>query len=102
MHEEEIRVSNPLKSHYAPVATVALDQSAVARQGFIAMADMATSDGVVRTTAPKSDYEFARILSAALRAAEDQRSQTGVVTQPAGVGIAIAIRNQIKRATNQK
>lgn len=97
--EEQIRVSGSLDSHYAPVATVVLDQSPVAGQGFIAMADVATPDGVVRLAAPKSDEEFARVLYAALRAADDQGLETVVVAQPAGDGIAIAIRDRLKRAS---
>ena len=97
---KEIRVSGSLGSHYAPVATVVLDQSPVAGQGFIAMADVATPDGVVRLAAPKTDDEFARVLYAALRAADEQGLQTVVVAQPAGDGIAIAIRDRLKRAAN--
>ncbi len=94
----EIRVSGSLDSHYAPLAKVVLDQSPVAGQGFIAMADVATPDGVVRLAAPKSDEEFARVLYAALRAADEQGLQTVVVEQPQGDGIAIAIRDRLKRA----
>jgi L-threonylcarbamoyladenylate synthase len=97
---DEIRVSGSLDSHYAPVATVVLDQSPVASQGFIAMADVATPDGVVRLAAPKSDDEFARVLYAALRAADEQGLGTVVVAQPAGDGIAIAIRDRLKRAAH--
>ena len=97
---EEIRVSGSLDSHYAPVATVVLDQSPVAGQGFIAMAEVATPDRVVRLAAPKSDVEFARVLYAALRAADEQGLQTVVVAQPAGDGIAIAIRDRLKRAAH--
>ena len=100
VEREEIRVSGSLDSHYAPVATVVLDQSPVAGQGFIAMADVATPEGVVRLAAPKSDEEFARVLYAALRAADQQGLKTVVVTQPAGDGIAIAIRDRLKRAAN--
>jgi L-threonylcarbamoyladenylate synthase len=96
--QEQIRVSGSLDSHYAPAATVVLDQSPVAGQGFIAMADVATPDGVVRLAAPKSPDEYARVLYAALRAADEQRLQTVVVAQPAGNGIAIAIRDRLKRA----
>ena len=95
---EEIRVSGSFDSHYAPVATVVLDQSPVAGQGFIAMADLATPDGVVRLAAPKSDEEFARVLYAALRAADEQGLKTVVVAQPVGNGIAFAIRDRLKRA----
>jgi L-threonylcarbamoyladenylate synthase len=98
--QEEIRVSGTLDSHYAPVATVVLDQSPVAGQGFIAMADVATPDEVVRLAAPKSDEEFARVLYAALRAADEQGLQTVVVAQPSGDGIAIAIRDRLKRAAH--
>ena len=96
--EKEMRVSGSLDSHYAPVATVVLDQSPVAGQGFIAMADVATPEGVVRLATPKSDEEFARVLYAALRAVDEQGLQTVVVAQPAGDGIAIAIRDRLKRA----
>jgi L-threonylcarbamoyladenylate synthase len=98
--EEQIRVSGSLDSHYAPVATVVLDQSPVAGQGFIAMADVETPDGVVRLAAPKTHDEFARVLYAALRAADEQGLKTIVVAQPAGDGIAIAIRDRLKRAAH--
>jgi L-threonylcarbamoyladenylate synthase len=95
-----IRVSGSLDSHYAPTATVVLDQFPVEGQGFIAMADVATPDGVVRLAAPQTDYEFARVLYAALRAADEQSLQTVVVQQPGGDGIAIAIRDRLKRAAH--
>ena len=95
-----IRVSGSLDSHYAPVATVVLDQSPMAGQGFIAMADVATPDGVVRLAAPKSDDEFAQVLYAALRAADEQGLQSVVVVQPQGAGIAVAIRDRLMRATH--
>jgi L-threonylcarbamoyladenylate synthase len=95
-----IRVSGSLDSHYAPVATVVLDQSPVAGQGFIAMADVATPNGVVRLAAPSTHDEFARVLYAALRAADEQGLKSVVVAQPAGDGIAIAIRDRLKRAAH--
>ncbi len=100
VEEEQIRVSGSLDSHYAPVARVVLDLTPVAGQGFIAMADVATPDGVVRLAAPKSDDEFARVLYAALRAADENGLKTVVVAQPAGDGIAIAIRDRLKRASS--
>jgi L-threonylcarbamoyladenylate synthase len=95
-----IRVSGSLDSHYAPVATVVLDQSPIAGQGFIAMADVETPDGVVRLAAPKSDDEFAQVLYAALRAADEQGLQSVVVAQPQGEGIAVAIRDRLQRAAH--
>ena len=100
VNNAEIRVSGSLESHYAPLALVALDRSPVAGQGFIAMADIATPDGVVRLAAPKTHDEFARVLYAALRSADEQKLQTVVVLQPQGDGIAIAIRDRLMRAAH--
>jgi L-threonylcarbamoyladenylate synthase len=100
VEESSIRVSGSLEAHYAPAATVVLDQSPVAGQGFIAMADVVAGDGVVRLAAPKNDEEFARVLYSALRAADEQGLETVVVTQPQGDGIALAIRDRLKRASN--
>ena len=93
-----IRVSGSLEAHYAPAATVVLDQSPVAGQGFIAMADVVAGDGVVRLAAPTTHDDFARVLYAALRAADEQGLATVVVQQPVGEGIAVAIRDRLKRA----
>jgi L-threonylcarbamoyladenylate synthase len=93
-----IRVSGSLEAHYAPAATVVLDQSPVAGQGFIAMADVVTTAGVVRLAAPTTHEEFAQVLYSALRAADEQGLATVVVQQPQGAGIAVAIRDRLKRA----
>ena len=95
-----IRVSGSLDSHYAPVATVVLDQSPLAGQGFIAMNDVVSPDGVVRLAAPATHADFARVLYAALRAADEQGLATVVVQQPQGDGIAIAIRDRLMRAAH--
>jgi L-threonylcarbamoyladenylate synthase len=98
VNEKEIRVSGSLDSHYAPAAKVVLDRFPMKGQGFIAIADMATPDGVVRLAAPKTHNEFAKVLYAALRAADEQKLKTVVVAQPQGDGIAIAIRDRLMRA----
>ena len=100
VEEPEIRVSGSLDSHYAPAATVVLDQSPTAGQGFIAMADVVAAEGVVRLAAPRTHEEFAQVLYAALRAADEQGLSTVVVQQPVGDGIAIAIRDRLKRAAH--
>jgi L-threonylcarbamoyladenylate synthase len=99
MEESTIRVSGSLEAHYAPAATVVLDQSPLAGQGFIAMADVVAGDGVVRLAAPKTHEEFARVLYSSLRAADEQGLATVVIAQPAGEGIAVAIRDRLKRAS---
>jgi len=95
------RVSGSLESHYSPRAKVVLDQSPLVGQGFIAMADVATAAGVIRLAAPTTHDEFARVLYSALRAADEQGLSTVVVAQPEGIGIAIAIRDRLKRAAHQ-
>ena len=97
-----IRVSGSLESHYSPIAKVVLDQSPLAGQGFIAMADIASGAGVIRLAAPTTHDEFAGVLYSALRAADDQGLNTVVIAQPVGNGIAIAIRDRLKRAANSR
>jgi L-threonylcarbamoyladenylate synthase len=96
-----IRVSGSLDSHYSPLATVVLDQTPLSGQGFIAMSQTQTPDGVIRLAAPSTHEEFARVLYSALRAADEKGLGTVVVSQPPGDGIAIAIRDRLKRAANK-
>ena len=98
--QNQIRVSGSLDAHYAPIATVLLDQTPLAGQGFIAMSDVVTPDSVVRLAAPESHDEFARALYSALRAADEQGLKVVVVHQPQGDGIAIAIRDRLIRAAH--
>jgi len=95
----EIRVSGSLESHYAPTAKVVLDRAPIAGEGFIAMADIATGEDVVRLAAPTSHQDFARVLYSALRSADEAGLSTVVVMQPLGDGIAIAIRDRLKRSS---
>jgi L-threonylcarbamoyladenylate synthase len=98
---DAIRVSGSLESHYSPIAKVVLDKSPIVGQGFIAMADITSAVGVIRLAAPTTHDEFARVLYSALRAADDQGLATVVVAQPAGDGIAVAIRDRLMRAAHK-
>jgi len=95
-----IRVSGSLDAHYAPAAAVLLDQTPLSGQGFIALSDIQTPEGVIRLAAPNTHKEFARVLYSALRAADEQGLETVVVSQPAGDGMAVAIRDRLKRAAH--
>jgi L-threonylcarbamoyladenylate synthase len=101
LEANKIRVSGSLESHYAPKASVFLDQIPMAGQGFIAMADVPSPDGVIRLAAPQTDEEFARVLYSALRAADEKGLAAVVVQQPLGTGIAIAIRDRLMRASKK-
>ena len=100
VEREEIRVSGLLESHYAPIAKVVIDRAPLSGEGFIAMAGVMAGNGVIRLAAPESHQEFARVLYAALRAADHQGLHTVVVEQPSGDGIAVAIRDRLKRAAH--
>jgi L-threonylcarbamoyladenylate synthase len=98
VEESAIRVSGSLEAHYAPAAKVLLCETPIAGQGFIAHANIQTPEGVIRLASPGSDEEFARVLYSALRAADEQGLAEVVVMQPIGIGIAVAIRDRLKRA----
>jgi L-threonylcarbamoyladenylate synthase len=97
--ESEIRVSGSLENHYSPQATVILNQEPKNDEGFIAMKDVATPDGVIRLASPTSIEEYARILYAALREGDSQGLSTICVIPPTGEGLAIAIRDRLLRAS---
>ncbi len=65
--ESNIRVSGSLENHYAPNATVDLNRTPTAGEGFIALADIQTPANVIRLAAPNSVEDFARLMYAALR-----------------------------------
>ena len=96
---EEIRVSGSLEKHYAPAAKVILDAAPIAGQGFIALKELVTPEGVIRLAAPTNTDEFARDLYAALRKADEMGLVEVVVAHPQGDGIAIAIRDRLERAS---
>jgi L-threonylcarbamoyladenylate synthase len=98
----EIRVSGSLKSHYAPNARLVLNQDPLSGDGLIALASIATPDGVTRLAAPKDSGEFARELYAALRKADDLGLSRIVAITPEGDGLAEAIVDRLARASHGK
>jgi len=97
--ETDIRVSGSLENHYAPRATVFLNRTPENGEGFIALADNQTPVGVIRLAAPKDIEEFARVIYSALRDADAQGLNSVVVAEPAGDGLALAIRDRLMRAS---
>ena len=98
--QTKIRVSGSLESHYAPRARVILDQFPTLGQGFIALSNIETPEGILRLASPVNDEEFAQVLYSALREADAQGISEVVVAQPKGQGIGIAVRNRLQRASN--
>ena len=95
----EIRVSGSLEKHYSPKAIVILDSEPKPGDGFIAMADFKTPNGVIRLAEPRDNEDFARLLYTALRSADERSLSRVFVRQPVGDGIAIAIRDRLMRAS---
>jgi len=95
-----IRVSGSHEKHYSPSAKVILDQSPVAGQGYIALSQHETPEGVIRISAPSDPNDFARDLYSSLRKADELGLTEVVVESPKGSGIAVAIRDRLSRAAN--
>jgi L-threonylcarbamoyladenylate synthase len=95
----EIRVSGSLENHYSPSAQVILDITPEKGDGFIASIEIPTPDGVIRLASPINNEDFARVLYAALRSADEQSLLRVVVKQPSGDDISVAIRDRLLRAS---
>jgi L-threonylcarbamoyladenylate synthase len=95
----DIRVSGSLENHYAPSASVYLNRIPIAGEGFIALADIQNPDSVIRLASPKNVEEFARVMYSALRDADAKGLNSVVVAEPAGDGLALAIRDRLMRAS---
>ena len=97
--ETNIRVSGSLENHYAPKATVFLNRTPENGEGFIALAEIQTPEKVIRLASPKNIEEFARVIYSALRDADAKGLNSVVVAEPAGDGLALAIRDRLMRAS---
>ena len=98
--ESNIRVSGSLENHYAPKAKVYLNRVPTAGEGFIALVDIETPENVIRLAAPNSVEDFARLMYSALREGDARGLKSVVVEEPAGDGLALAIRDRLMRASN--
>ena len=99
--ETTIRVSGSQKQHYSPKAKVVVGGIATVGEGLIAYSATETPGGVIRLAAPNSVEEYARVLYAALRDADAQGLNAVRVIAPEGEGLAVAIRDRIKRSASE-
>lgn len=107
-----VRAPGSLDSHYAPAARVRVVERAAwpapeatpadERRGLIAEAGIATPTGWSRLAAPRSVEEYAHLLYAALRAADDLGVDEVVAVPPdLGAGpLAAAVRDRLARAAH--
>lgn len=101
-----VRASGTLEQHYSPRAKVFLLDSAnpvvacIVGVGFLALERFPTPDGAIRLANPKDDEEYARVLYDALREGDRRNLPAIYVVPPSGSGVAVAIRDRLKRASS--
>ena len=94
----DTKASGLLESHYSPSAKVILDQTPRAGDGFIALSNIKTPQGVIRLAEPKNNVEYAKVLYQALRSADAQQIKTVHAHLPTGDDIAQAIIDRLNKS----
>ena len=95
----DTKASGLLESHYSPSAKVILDQTPQAGDGFIALSNIKTPEGVIRLGSPKNNTEYAKLLYQALRSADEQQIKTIHAHLPTGDDIALAIIDRLTKSS---
>ena len=101
----EVRTSGTLEQHYSPKAKVFLLDcenpvvACIVGVGFLALEKFPTPDGAIRLASPTSNEEYARALYDALREGDRKNLPSIYVVPPSGDGVAVAIRDRLKRAS---
>ena len=99
--KSSIRVSGSLESHYSPKAEVFIDLPPSPGDGFIAMKDIPTPDRVIRLSSPENIEQYAKDFYNALRLGDKKGLYRITVIQPAGSGLAEAIRDRLSKAASR-
>ena len=94
----ETRVSGSHKLHYSPEARVLIDTDPSVGDGLIALANIPTPPGAIRLLEAESLEDYARGLYAAFSRADELGLAKICVFEPQGAGLAIAIRDRVRRA----
>jgi L-threonylcarbamoyladenylate synthase len=97
----DIKAPGLLESHYSPKAEVILDQTPERGDGFIALSEIKTPEGVIRLASPKNTEEYAKVLYQALRSADAQLIKVVHAQLPIGNDIAVAIRDRLTKSANK-
>lgn len=101
-----VRAPGTLPAHYAPAARVVLAEEEDlaltlpdrATVGILALAGVPTPTGFVRLSAPADAEEYAQVLYAALREADELRLDAVLAVPPPTEGIGIAVVDRLTRA----
>jgi L-threonylcarbamoyladenylate synthase len=94
----EVRAPGLMKSHYSPKAKILIGNNADPGDGFIAFENVPSPPGVIRLASPANVEEYARVFYNAFRSGDQKGLKKIVVCEPAGDGIAIAIRDRLRKA----
>jgi L-threonylcarbamoyladenylate synthase len=96
-----LRVSGSFAAHYSPKAAILLNGPPIFGQGFIALSEIPTPEGVIRLAAPSNLEEFAQILYSAFRKGDELGLSVIVVKGPDGhSGLGLALADRLKRAAS--
>jgi L-threonylcarbamoyladenylate synthase len=89
-----------LENHYAPNAKVFLTGTPSPGDGYIALSDLPTPEGVIRLASPKDNVEFAQILYESLRFGDIKCLKRIFVVPPNNQGIGLAINDRLVKAAS--
>ena len=96
--KSELRVSGGLEKHYAPNATVVINQIPKPGQAFMALSNIQTPADVYRLSSPEDINEFARNIYGTMRKADELGFKTLVIQVPVGQGIEVALLDRLRKA----
>lgn len=97
----QIKAPGLLESHYSPIARVYLSGTPTVGDGFIALSEYPTPDGVTRLISPTNNVEYARSLYQGLRLADSKKISKVFVIAPYGNDIAVAIRDRLQKLSQK-
>jgi L-threonylcarbamoyladenylate synthase len=90
-----------LANHYAPNALVFLTGTPTSGDGYIALSDIPTPEGVIRLASPRDNIEYAQILYESLRFGDVKGLKRIFVVPPNNQGIGLAINDRLIKAASQ-
>jgi L-threonylcarbamoyladenylate synthase len=96
---DSIKYSGQFKSHYAPKVKILLNTEPRQGDGFLAYSSFPTPKGAIRLASPKNAEDFAHLLYATFRKADELRLKRLIVFVPSGEGIEKAIRDRLEKAS---
>jgi L-threonylcarbamoyladenylate synthase len=94
-----MKFSGSFEKHYSPKCKVVLGDKPLQGAGFLALRDIETPPGMLRLASPTTVEEFAQVLYSVFRGADRSGLMTLMVSAPLGVGLGLAIRERIEKAS---